>query len=63
MRTILFLIGVTILCSCATDDAVSKRKYGQQFVCHKGHTIAVSTADMFLHQDHGDALGPCPKEQ
>jgi hypothetical protein len=63
MRVIFFLIGLTIVSSCVTDDSASDRKYGQQLVCHKGHTQAVSTADSFVHQNHGDSLGPCPKEQ
>jgi len=62
MRTVFFLGCLAMLCGCATDDAVSKRKPGQQHVCHKGHTIAVTTADMFGHQNHGDKLGPCPKD-
>ncbi len=63
MRVIFFLIGLTIVSGCATDDSASDRRYGQQLVCHKGHTQAVSTADSFVHQNHGDSLGPCPKDQ
>jgi len=63
MRVIISLICLIIVNSCATDDAVSERRYGQQLICHKGHTQAVSTADMFVHQDHGDAIGPCPEKQ
>jgi hypothetical protein len=63
MRVIFFLLSLTILYSCATSDDVSERVYGQQLVCHKGHTRAVSTADSFVHLDHGDSLGPCPKDQ
>jgi len=63
MRVTLLLIILTIVGGCATSDKVSDRVYGQQLVCHKGHTQAVSTADSFVHQDHGDDLGPCPKDQ
>jgi hypothetical protein len=63
MRTIVILIGLALLSACATEDDVSKRVYGQQLVCHKGHTQAVSNADSFVHLDHGDSPGPCPKEQ
>jgi len=63
MRTIALLFCLALLSSCATEDDVSKRVYGQQLVCHKGRTIAVSTADSFVHMDHGDSAGPCPKEQ
>jgi len=63
MRYLILLIGLTLLCACATDDSISERRYGQQMVCHKDHTIAVSAADSFVHQDHGDSLGPCPKTQ
>ncbi len=63
MRAVLFLCSLIIVSACATDDSISERRYGQQLVCHKGHTQAVSTADSFVHQDHGDTLGPCPKEQ
>jgi hypothetical protein len=62
MRFVFLLIGLTILSACATDDSISDRRYGQQLVCHKNKTIAVSTADSFVHQDHGDTLGPCPKD-
>ena len=63
MRAVLFLAVLIVLSSCVTDDSISERKYGQQLICHKGHTQAVSTADSFVHQDHGDTIGPCPKEQ
>lgn len=63
MRAAIFLISVILLNACATSDDVSKRVYGQQLVCHKGHTQAVSNADSFVHLDHGDSAGPCPKEQ
>jgi len=63
MRHIAILICMSLLCACAAGDDVSKRVYGQQLVCHKGHTQAVSTADSFVHMDHGDSIGPCPKEQ
>jgi len=63
MRAIFMLSCLTIVSACATDDTISERQYGQQLVCHKGHTQAVSTADSFVHQDHGDTLGPCPKDQ
>ncbi|MGA9574233.1 MAG: hypothetical protein WBS20_09835 [Lysobacterales bacterium] len=63
MRTMVFLIVLVILSACVTDDDISNRTYGQQLVCHKGHTKAVSTADSFVHLDHGDSPGPCPKEQ
>lgn len=63
MRAVLFLAGSIIVSACVTDDSISERRYGQQLVCHKGHTQAVSNADSFVHQDHGDTIGPCPKEQ
>ena len=62
MRTIFIMTGLMFLYSCATDDHISERRYGQQLVCHKGHSQAVSTADSFVHQNHGDSLGPCPKD-
>ena len=63
MRLIIVLACIFIACSCATDDAVSKRRHGQQLVCHKGHTQAVTTGDFFVHQNHGDSIGPCPEDQ
>jgi len=63
MRMVIILFGLALLGACATGDDVSKRVYGQQLVCHKGHTQAVSNADSFVHLDHGDTPGPCPKEQ
>lgn len=61
--TIFLALCLLALNGCATGDSISKRQYGQQFVCHKGRTQAVSTADMFVHQNHGDSLGPCPNER
>ena len=63
MRTILLLLCIAMVCGCVSSDPVSKRRYGQQHVCHDDRTLAVSTADMFVHQDHGDTLGPCPDNQ
>lgn len=63
MRVFLILIVLMFLHGCATGDAVSDRKSGQQLVCHKGHTRAVTTGDYFVHMDHGDSIGPCPKEK
>ena len=63
MRVLFILIGLMFFYGCATDDAVSKRQPGQQLVCHKGHTQAVTSGDYFVHQNHGDSVGPCPKEQ
>jgi hypothetical protein len=63
MRILLALIALTVLCGCATDDPVSERRSGQQLICHKGHTQAVATADYFVHQNHGDPVGPCPEDQ
>lgn len=63
MRILFVLITLVSINGCATGDAVSERKTGQQLVCHKGHTRAVTTGDYFIHIDHGDAIGPCPAEQ
>jgi len=60
--TVLALVCLTLMCACVSDD-VSERKHGQQLVCHKGRTQAVTTGDFFLHQDHGDTVGPCPEEK
>ncbi len=50
-----------IATGCASGDRVTDRRAGQQLVCHHGkETLAVSTADMFVHEQHGDSLGPCP---
>lgn len=66
MRAIVILImmaGLLCLGACATSDEVSDRKTGQQLVCHKGKTRAVTTGDYFIHTDHGDSIGPCPVEE
>jgi hypothetical protein len=63
MRVAIVLISLLLLEACAMSDDVSDRVYGQQLVCHKGHTRAVSTGDSFVHQDHGDTVGPCPDDQ
>lgn len=60
MRMLFFLLCLTALCGCVSDDSIRDREYGQQYVCHKNHTLAVSTADLFVHQNHGDTIGPCP---
>jgi len=49
-----------IMMGCVSDD-VETRRYGQQLVCHAGTTLTVSNADSFVHLDHGDTIGPCPK--
>lgn len=51
-----------LLAACAASDHVADRQYGQSLVCHEGRTLSVSNADMFVHQGHGDALGPCPED-
>lgn len=60
MRILISILCLSALCACASDDSIRDRQYGQQYVCHKHHTLAVSTADLFVHQSHGDTLGPCP---
>lgn len=60
---ILALIALIVLCGCATNDPISDRRPGQQLVCHKGHTQAVTSGDYFVHLNHGDPVGPCPKDQ
>lgn len=45
--------------ACAGGDTIEDRRTGQVLVCHNGKSIAVSNADMFVHQSHGDELGPC----
>ena len=58
---VLILAGV-LLTACATDS-IDGRRQGQQVVCHDGvKTLAVSTADHFVHLDHGDQPGPCPDD-
>jgi len=61
-HAVLTLVCLLLVCACVSDD-VSKRRYGQQLVCHKGRTQAVTAGDFFVHQDHGDTVGPCPEEQ
>lgn len=60
MRFILALLALFLLASCAGSDAISERQYGQLMVCHENQSIYVSTAHMFVHENHGDSLGPCP---
>jgi hypothetical protein len=48
------------LSSCATDS-IENRQHGQELICHHGKkTLTVSTADSFVHLQHGDTVGPCP---
>ncbi len=62
-RLPLLLLAAAIIAGCAGGDRVDDRQYGQQYVCHDGkQTLAVSTADMFVHEQHGDRLGPCPHD-
>lgn len=56
------LLCLALSSGCASDD-VSKRQYGQYHVCHKGRTMAVTSGDLIMHQNHGDAIGPCPAEE
>jgi hypothetical protein len=61
MKLLLILVSATLLTACVATDTIDDRQTGQQLVCHKGkETIAVSTAAMFAHEQHGDSLGPCP---
>ena len=63
MRVLSLLFSIILLHGCATSDSVAKRKPGQHLVCHKGQTRAVTTGDYFIHQDHGDSIGPCAEEK
>jgi hypothetical protein len=57
------LVSAMVLGGCVAGDRATERRYGQQHVCHEGEqTLAVSTADMFVHEQHGDTLGPCPHD-
>jgi hypothetical protein len=60
MRVLIALFCLSLLCACVADDSIKNRQYGQQYVCHNHRTLAVSTADLFVHQSHGDTVGPCP---
>lgn len=46
------------------DDQGSKPGHHQYhehvIICHKGHTISVSSSAVRAHFRHGDTLGPCP---
>ena len=56
------LLAAALLPACA-GDSVGDRRAGQQLVCHKeNRTLTVSNADNFVHLDHGDTPGPCPRE-
>jgi hypothetical protein len=59
MRCVFIFFVLALLASCATDDAVTDRQPGQVMICHDGNSILVSNANMFVHENHGDALGPC----
>ena len=60
MRFCLVIIAVLGLPGCSTSDSISDRQTGQIIVCHNGKSIAVSNADMFVHESHGDLISPCP---
>ena len=60
MRFVFILCTLLMLTACATSDAVTDRQPGQLMVCHEGKSINVSNANMFVHESHGDSLGPCP---
>lgn len=54
---------LVFMSSCATDS-IDSRRHGQQLVCHDGNkTLTVSNADSFVHLQHGDAVGPCAKDE
>jgi len=57
---LLSILLAAFLSGCVSDD-VGTRRPGQQLVCHAGTTLSVSNADSFVHLDHGDGIGPCPK--
>lgn len=57
---VLVLATAVLMGSCATDS-IENRQHGQQLLCHHGKkTLTVSTADSFVHLQHGDTVGPCP---
>jgi len=63
MRVMISCLTLLLLAACAADT-VDDRQAGQIIVCHKGKkTLTVSNASSFVHLDHGDSAGPCPKEQ
>jgi len=59
MRIVLFLLLTSLLSACAAGDSVASRQPGQILVCHDGRTMAVSNADLYVHESHDDPLGPC----
>ncbi len=58
----LFAAALVSLASCAVSDRMTDRQPGQLMVCHDGQSMMVSNANMFVHQNHGDPLGPCPDD-
>ena len=60
MRVVIVMSLLVLLACCATSDPVESRQSGQVLICHKGKTLAVSVADMFVHESHGDSPTPCP---
>ena len=63
-RFILFVIVLTVLSACASENKNPERRMGQVLVCHKQkQTVSVSNADYLRHIDHGDSAGPCPYGQ
>jgi len=63
MRLLVVLsTALLMLAACSTSDSIDHRKPGQIIICHHGKSIAVSNADMFVHESHGDTMAPCPEK-
>lgn len=60
MRVVYVLLIAFLLTACAGGDTIDDRRAGQLLVCHDGKSIMVSNAGLFVHESHGDTLGPCP---
>ena len=63
MRRTACLLAALLLAGCVTEDTILDRQRGQVLVCHDDRTLAVSNASLYVHESHGDAIGPCPREE
>ena len=61
VRIIAIFSLAAVLAACA-KDTIENRRFGQEIICHDGkETLTVSSADSFVHLQHGDSPGPCPE--
>jgi len=59
MKIALLALAAGLLGGAAIPVLAARGGTGKVIVCHKGHTINISTSALPAHTAHGDSIGPC----